>query len=128
LAEDQDKLRLLESIHRAAEEWDGGGRPADLLVHRDGRLKDAEALITTRRFAVRPVRNEIPVVLVLGAVCAIAFWSFFGILEDVLTGDPLVRAGAAVFNLLQSLRTPFVPATAGSSNCWSRRRAAGQCC
>jgi hypothetical protein len=65
---------------------------------------------------------------VLGAVCAIAFWSFFGILEDVLTGDPLVRAGAAVFNLLQSLRTPFVPATAGSSNCWSRRRAAGQCC
>ena len=52
LAEDQDKLRLLESIHRAAEEWDGGGRPADLLVHRDGRLKDAEALVTNRRFAV----------------------------------------------------------------------------
>jgi membrane protein DedA with SNARE-associated domain/membrane-associated phospholipid phosphatase len=59
------------------------------------------------RALLRPVRNEIPAVLLLGAVCAIAFWSFFGILEDVLTGDPLVRAGAAVFNLLQSLRTPF---------------------
>ncbi len=52
LAEDQEKLRLLDSIHRAAEEWEGGGRPADLLVHRDGRLKDAEALITNRRFAL----------------------------------------------------------------------------
>jgi membrane protein DedA with SNARE-associated domain/membrane-associated phospholipid phosphatase len=59
------------------------------------------------RALLRPVRNEIPVVLVLGAVCAIAFWGFLGILEDVLTGDPLVRAGAAVFNLLESLRTPF---------------------
>ena len=52
LAEDQDRLRLLESIRRAAEEWDGGGRPAELLVHREGRLKDAEALITDRRFAL----------------------------------------------------------------------------
>ncbi len=43
LAEDQDKLRLLESIQRAAEEWDQGGRRDDLMVHRDGRLKDAEA-------------------------------------------------------------------------------------
>jgi undecaprenyl-diphosphatase len=58
------------------------------------------------RALLRPVRNEIPVVLALGVVCAIAFWAFFGVLEDVLTGDPLVRAGAAVFNLLQSLRTP----------------------
>jgi hypothetical protein len=33
------------------------------------------------RTLLRPVRNEIPVVLVLGAVCAIAFWSFFGILR-----------------------------------------------
>ena len=30
LAEDQDKLRLLESIQRSAEEWDQGGRRGDL--------------------------------------------------------------------------------------------------
>lgn len=53
LAEDQDKLRLLESLHRAAEDWDNGSRSADLLVHRDGRLQDVEALITNRRFAIQ---------------------------------------------------------------------------
>jgi len=52
LAEDQDKLRLLESIQRSSEEWDQGGRRDDLLVHRDGRLKDAEALLANPRFTV----------------------------------------------------------------------------
>ncbi|MGH8566927.1 MAG: hypothetical protein ACREXU_02665, partial [Gammaproteobacteria bacterium] len=51
-AEDQDKLRLLEGIQRAAEEWNQGGRRGDLLVHRDGRLKDAEALVASPRFAL----------------------------------------------------------------------------
>src|SRR5262249_7529669 len=50
LAEDQDKLRLLESIQRSAEEWDQGGRRDDLLVHRNGRLKDAEVLLANPRF------------------------------------------------------------------------------
>ena len=52
LAEDQDKLRLLESIQRSAEEWDQGGRRDDLLVHRNGRLKDAEALLANPRFTL----------------------------------------------------------------------------
>ena len=52
LAEDQDKLRLLEGLHRATEDWTKGSRSADLLVHRDGRLQDAVALISQRRFAV----------------------------------------------------------------------------
>ena len=52
LAEDQDKLRLLEGLQRAAEEWDQGGRRDDLLVHRNGRLKDAEALLTNPRFTM----------------------------------------------------------------------------
>ena len=52
LAEDQDKLRLLESLQRSAEEWDQGGRRDDLLVHRDGRLKDAEALLANSRFTL----------------------------------------------------------------------------
>lgn len=52
LAEDQDRLRLLESLQRAAEEWDQGGRRDDLLVHRDGRLKDSEALVGNPRFTL----------------------------------------------------------------------------
>jgi hypothetical protein len=52
LAEDQDKLRLLESIQRSAEEWDQGNRRDDLLIHRNGRLKDAEALLANPRFSV----------------------------------------------------------------------------
>ena len=52
LAEDQDKLRLLESIQRSAEEWDQGGRRDDLLIHRNGRLKDAEVLLANPRFAL----------------------------------------------------------------------------
>jgi hypothetical protein len=52
LAEDQDKLRLLESLQRAAEEWDKGGQRPDLLIHRDGRLQDAEALLANPRFAM----------------------------------------------------------------------------
>lgn len=53
LTEDQDKLRLLETIHRAAEDWNTGGRAADLLIHRDSRLKDVEALVANRRFALQ---------------------------------------------------------------------------
>ena len=52
LTEDQDNLRLLESLHRAAEDWDNGGRTGDLLIHRDGRLQDAEMLVTNQRFAL----------------------------------------------------------------------------
>ncbi|MFO1428602.1 MAG: TIR domain-containing protein [Candidatus Competibacteraceae bacterium] len=52
LAEDQDNLRLLESLQRAAEDWDKGGQRPDLLIHRDGRLQDAEALLANPRFTV----------------------------------------------------------------------------
>ena len=52
LMEDRDRLRLLESLLRAAEEWDQGGRRDDLLVHRNARLKDAEALAGNSRFSL----------------------------------------------------------------------------
>src|SRR5262245_23883590 len=58
LTEDQDKLRLLESLQRAAEEWDQEGRRDDLLIHRDGRLKDAEALLSSPRFTVPEASTE----------------------------------------------------------------------
>ena len=37
----------------------------------------------------------------------LAGWVFFGVLEDVLSRDPLVRADQAVFQFLQALRTPW---------------------
>lgn len=40
------------------------------------------------------------VVLVAGS------WLFLGVLEDVLTGDPLVYAGQSLYHLLQQVRTP----------------------
>ena len=58
LAEDHDKLRLLESIQGAAKEWDKGGRRPDLLIHRDSRLQDAEALLANPRFAVAEASVE----------------------------------------------------------------------
>jgi WD40 repeat protein len=58
LADDQDKLRLLESLQRAAEEWDKSGRRSDLLVHRDSRLRDAVTLLADPRFAVADASVE----------------------------------------------------------------------
>src|SRR5262249_35800390 len=54
LIEDRDKLRQYNTIVRAAKDWDESGRKSDLLVHRDGRLKDATELISERRFAFVP--------------------------------------------------------------------------
>lgn len=36
-----------------------------------------------------------------------AVWLFLGILEDVVSGDPLVRADTAIYHILQTLRTPW---------------------
>src|SRR5690606_26856851 len=58
LAEDRDRLRLLGSLQRAAEEWDQGAQRDDLLIHRDGRLKDAEALVADPRFMLSDASVE----------------------------------------------------------------------
>ncbi|KAA0977731.1 phosphatase PAP2 family protein [Pseudomonas sp. ANT_J28] len=42
----------------------------------------------------------LPTVLLVGAA-----WLFFGILEDVVTGDPLLLADSAIYHTLQDLRT-----------------------
>src|SRR5207253_6252489 len=42
----------------------------------------------------------LPAVLLVGAA-----WLFFGILEDVVTGDPLLLADSAIYRALQDLRT-----------------------
>jgi membrane protein DedA with SNARE-associated domain/membrane-associated phospholipid phosphatase len=52
-----------------------------------------------------PQRPEARALLLLGLVLAGAAWLFLGILEDVVSGDPLVRADAAIYRALQGLRT-----------------------
>jgi membrane-associated phospholipid phosphatase len=57
---------------------------------------------------LEPDRPEAPALLMFTAILIGAAWLFFGTLEDVVTGDPLVRADAAVFQFLQALRTPWI--------------------
>lgn len=58
LSEDLDKLRLLGNIRHAAAEWKKEDRRDDLLVHRDRRLKDAEALLATPGYVVSADSDE----------------------------------------------------------------------
>jgi membrane protein DedA with SNARE-associated domain/membrane-associated phospholipid phosphatase len=45
--------------------------------------------------------------LLLGSVVVLAAgWIFFGVMEDVLSHDPLVKADMSVFQFLQGLRSP----------------------
>ncbi len=60
------------------------------------------------RSLLDPDRPETLGLLVLGFALIGGLGLFFGVLQDVLAGDPLVRADLAVFHLLQSLRVPIV--------------------
>jgi undecaprenyl-diphosphatase len=55
-----------------------------------------------------PSRRELPGLALLAAMLLASLWLFFGVLQDVLAGDPLVRANTAVFHFLESLRTDWV--------------------
>jgi WD40 repeat protein len=50
LADDQDALRLLDGLDRAARDWENGKRAPDLLAHRGGRLTEVQALLGQDRF------------------------------------------------------------------------------
>ena len=54
-----------------------------------------------------PSQPEFKTLLVTGGLLIGAAWLFLGILEDVVTGDPLVRADQGVYQLMQGLRTPW---------------------
>ena len=60
------------------------------------------------RSLLDPERPEAPGLAVLGLALIGGLWLFLGVLQDVISGDPLVRADRAVFHLLQSLRVPAV--------------------
>ena len=52
-----------------------------------------------------PNRKELPGLVFLGALLVGSLWVFMGAMQDVIAGDPLVRADMAAFQLLQDLRT-----------------------
>lgn len=54
-----------------------------------------------------PSRREARALAVLAALLIAAAWLFFGVLEDVVSGDPLVRADIGFYRVLQDLRTPL---------------------
>ncbi|BCG98116.1 membrane protein [Mesorhizobium sp. 131-2-5] len=58
------------------------------------------------RSLLDPAQKETKILAALALLLAAAAWTFFGILEDVVSGDPLVRTDAAVYRILQDLRTP----------------------
>lgn len=56
-------------------------------------------------FFLDPRRPESQILLVLTLLLVGSSWLFLGVMEDVITSDPLVGADAAIFHWLQGLRT-----------------------
>lgn len=54
-----------------------------------------------------PAHREGKGLVVLVVLLVAAIWVFFGVLEDVVAGAPLVLADEAVFNFMQGLRTQW---------------------
>jgi undecaprenyl-diphosphatase len=52
-----------------------------------------------------PSRPEARTLAVSAVLLVGAAWLFFGILEDVITGDPLLLVDSAIYHVLQDLRT-----------------------
>jgi len=52
-------------------------------------------------------RSEAKGLAVAGGVLVASIWLFAGVLEDVVSGDPLVRADQSLYRLMQGLRTPW---------------------
>jgi undecaprenyl-diphosphatase len=53
---------------------------------------------------VDPTTTELPGLAVLGALQIGSLWLFFGVLQDLIAGDPLVEADRSLLHLLLSLR------------------------
>ncbi|HEM47131.1 MAG TPA: PA-phosphatase, partial [Alphaproteobacteria bacterium] len=54
-----------------------------------------------------PAHREARTLAVLGTLLLVGAAGFFVVLEDIVSGDPLVRADAAIFRALQGLRSPW---------------------
>lgn len=53
-----------------------------------------------------PTHSEARVIFLFAVVLISAAWLFMGVLEDVISRDPLVVIDSSVYHLLQGLRTP----------------------
>ncbi|MFK5926328.1 MAG: VTT domain-containing protein [Desulfuromusa sp.] len=69
---------------------------AFLLIKQGYRLLDHIAAKSKKRLLV-----------LLCLVLIAASWVFLGVVEDLLSGDPLIQADQAVYNFLQALRSPW---------------------
>lgn len=76
--------------------WADRSRPA-----RIGSFRDMVASL------LDPARSEYRALLLFAAVLIVAAWTFIGVIEDVVSGDPLVVVDKMLYQLLQGLRTPF---------------------
>src|SRR5258708_13762253 len=59
------------------------------------------------RILLDPSRHDAKALAGLAVVLIGATWLFLGVLEDVVSGDPLVRTDAAIYRILQHWRTPI---------------------
>lgn len=62
--------------------------------------------IVTRLFGVGTA--EIPLMIGLAIALAAGTWGFFAILEDVVTGDPIIGLDRRIYDALQTMRTPLL--------------------
>ncbi len=59
---------------------------------------------------LRVIKREHRAVMLAVSILTAALWLFLGLLEDVLSGDPLVRLDRGILELVQSVRTPLADA------------------
>lgn len=63
-----------------------------------------------------PATTELPGLAVLGALLIGSLWLLFGVLQDVIAGDPLIEADRSLLHLLLSLRVGWATQIAVALN------------
>ena len=88
-------------VYRHATELTGGALQAirTWSATQDSRIGQALSIV------LDPARPDARLLAMLVLVLIASAWLFLGILEDVVSGDPLVRADTAIFNAFQAIRT-----------------------
>jgi len=90
--------RLYQWLQPRAQRW------GEILLHQGQRNRWLAWLVNG---LFDPQRHASPALLVWFLILLSGGWLFLGVLEDVLTHDPLVSAGYGLYQLLQGLRTPL---------------------
>lgn len=73
------------------------------------RLREQHSALARASLALlNPSQPGSHAMLIFSTLLLSAGWLFLGVMEDVLTHDPLVRADLSVFHFLQALRSPAV--------------------